>query len=203
MGGRFMVTLDSVSYTSKPTAKDAVAITRRLQAAGATECDAAMFCQHVAQGRTWVGGCYKPKRGGWGEFIGQQVFAIDIDNTAEVIVDGQPARDMDGHKAKRPLQEGEKGYLDPLDALRRCESLQLAPMCLYFTFGARLNPDWLKYRLVFDMGEPLDLESAQAVIRTLLAAFPEADQQCKNCNRLFFGGGGEVWQCKGMWDDAS
>lgn len=201
MGAKFMVTLDSVSYASKPTAKDAIAITRRMQGAGATECDAATFCQHVKQGRTWVGGCYEPKRGAWGEFIGQQIFGIDIDNSAELIVNGQIVKDADGHKVKRALRPGEAGYLDPVDALDRCERLQLAPMCLYFTMGAKC-PEWPKYRIVFDMGEQLDQDTAQAVIQSLLAAFPEADPQCKNCNRLYYGGSGEVWECWRVWDDA-
>lgn len=196
-----MLTLDGVSYSAKPTPKDATAITRRMQGAGATECDAATFCEHVKQGRTWVGGCYEPKQGSWGEFVGQQVFALDFDNSTEVIVNGQPVKDADGRKVKRALRPGEDGYLDPADALGRCERLGLAPMCLYFTLGAKC-PDWPKYRLVFDMGDMLDRETAQAVIRPLLIAFPEADQRCSNLNRLFYGGNGEVWECWRVWDDA-
>lgn len=74
-------------------------------------------------------------------------------------------------------------------------------MCLYFTMGAKC-PDWPKFRLVFDMGRPLDKATAEAVIQSLLTAFPEADQQCRNCNRLFYGSGGEVWEAWRVWDDA-
>ena len=180
--GRFMVTLDGVSYKAKPSAEVA-AITRRMQEAGATECDAATFCEHIRQGRTWCGGCYAPKRGAWGEFQGQQIFALDFDNA----------------EGKRQLQPGEVGYLDPLDALRRCYDLGIRPMCLYFTFSAELDPLWYKYRIVFDMGRPLDKDEAQKAITTLLAAFPEADKQCKNSNRLFFGSNGDVVECWLTW----
>jgi len=197
----FRVTLDSVSYSSKPTGQDATAITRRLQAAGSTECDAATFCEHVKRGRTWVGGCYEPKRGAWGKFVGQQIFALDFDNAATVTVNGRPVKDETGHEVKRALRPGEAGHLDPVDALDRCEQLQLEPMCLYFTMSAKC-PDWPKYRVVFDMGDALDQETAQGVIQSLLTAFPEADQACKNTNRLFFGSNGEVWECWRLWDDA-
>lgn len=187
----FMVTIDGVGYRAKPHGREVADITRRLQRAGATECDAATFCEHVKQGRTWTGGTFEPCAGKWGEFTGQQLFALDFDNSAP---------GTDGH-GKRPLCQGETGYLDPVDALDRCEQLGLAPLCLYFTMGAKC-PDWPKYRLVFDMGELLDQDTAQAVIQSLLTAFPESDQACKNLNRLFFGSNGEVWECWRLWDDA-
>ena len=110
-------------------------------------------------------------------------------------------KDADGHRVKRALQPGEAGYLDPVDALDRCERLGLEPLCLYFTYSA-ICPSWPRYRVVFDMGEPLDQDTAQAVIQSLLAAFPEADQRCSNNNRLFYGGSGEVWETWRVWGDS-
>lgn len=201
MTSSFMVTLDPKPYASKPADSEIGAITNRVKQAGATECDAATFCEHVKQGKTWVGGCFEPSSDGWGEFIGQRIFAIDIDNAAALIVNGKAVKGEDGHKVKRALRPGETGYLDPIDALDRCEELQLAPTCLYFTMRSQY-PAWPKFRLVFDMGEPLDQDTALAVIESLLLAFPEADKSCRNNNRLFFGSNGTVWETWRCWGDA-
>ena len=73
-------------------------------------------------------------------------------------------------------------------------------MMLYFTFHATVEPWYPRYRIVFDAGEQVTDEArASDVLKTLLAAFPEADQKCSNVNRLFFGGV-EVVDCRsGRW----
>ncbi len=199
MASAFRVTLDGHRYARKPDSAEVRAITRRMQAAGPVELDAAAFCEAVRRGQTWAGGCFGPRRGGWGKFESLQVCALDFDNATEKTIHGQTVKDADGHKVKRPLHEGEAGFLHPLDALRRCQRLKLAPLCLYFTMSAQLDPPWYKYRLVFDLGHPItDEAEAAAVTSSLLAAFPEGDKACKNINRLFFGSCGEVWE---TWQD--
>lgn len=176
-----LVTLDSRSYFVKPT--DQGALTNRLISAGGTEIDAAKFCDHVREGKSWAGGVFEKSNKGWGRFLSQQLFGIDFDNEAPGETSG----------TKRRLNPDDSGYLDPLDAIRRCSKLNLEPMCLYFTFGAMLEPLHYKYRLVFDMGEPItDKSKAESVIATLLSMFPEADQKCRNVNRIFYGSCGEV-----------
>lgn len=198
----FRVTLDRQQYDAKPSAREVTAITRRMQVSGSVELDETAFCEAVRGGRTWCGGCFEPKRGAWGEFVGQQIFALDFDNAAEVVANGQPVKDADGHTVKRALRTGEVGYLDPVGALDRCERLSLEPLCLYFTMSAQC-PDWPRFRVVFDMGELLDQDTAQGIISSLLTAFPEADQACRNVNRLFYGGNGEVWETWRVWGGAS
>lgn len=184
-----LVTLDHRAYDSKPQGRDFGALTNRLKAAGGTEVSAEAFCEHVKQGKTWVGGVFEPSESGWGEFTSQQLFGIDFDNEAE-----------DGPGVKRALNPGETGYLDPLDALRRCVSHGLHPICLYFTFSASLEPLHYKYRLVFDMGEAIsDRGEAEGILRTLLDMFPEADQKCSNTNRLYCGSNGEVIELWRGW----
>ena len=180
----FLVTLDSVGYTSKPGA-EVGAITRRLQAAGPTECDYATLCAAIERGQTWVGGTFEPCAERWGAFQQQQIFALDFDNTKH-----------EGGGSKRPLREGEPGYLDPFEAVDRCIASKMEPMCLYFTFSAALEPLWLRYRLVIDMGEPLGMEQRDMVVRALLRLYPEADQACSNANRLFFG---SRWKAVEYW----
>lgn len=179
----FYVTLDNHFYRAKPNRAEVGAITNRLKMAGPTCCSEAELCEHVRRGGTFVCGTYEPQRNSWGEFAGQQLAAIDIDNKDDTC----------------ELRPGDNGYLDPLDALDRCNRLGLSPLCLYFTFSCR--PDHYRYRLVFDYGERLGNKiMAETAVRTLLDLFPEADKACKNANRLFFGSNGEVWEAWQVWD---
>lgn len=181
---KLLVKLDGVNYRAKPDRKEFGAITNRLKKAKPSLIDAAAFCEHVKLGRTWVGGVFEGER-----FVGQQLFALDFDNCAE-------GTDGDGHKVKRQLSLGEPGYLDPMEALDRCERLGKWPLCLYFTFSAKAEPWQPRYRIVFATDRAIsDPQIAEGYLKRLLRDFPEADQACKNPNRLFCGSQGEVWPC--------
>lgn len=181
---KLLVKLDGVSYRAKPDRKEFGAITNRLKKAKPSLIDPAAFCEHVRLGRTWVGGVFEG-----GRFVGQQLFALDFDNCAE-------ETDGGGHKVKRQLSLGEPGYLDPVEALDRCEGLGMWPLCLYFTFSSKAERDQCRYRVVFAAKQPIsDRERAEGFLEALLRNFPEADQACKNLNRLFCGSGGEVIPC--------
>ena len=176
------VTLDTVFCKVKPQKPDYGTITNRLKQLGPTTCTPQEFCNHVKNGGTWVGAVYDPSGQGWGRFVGQRLFGLDFDNKS----------------GSTPLAPGDPGYLDPLEALRRCKKLGIDPLCLYFTMSARL--DWPRFRLVFDMGELVDDEVlATALIETLLGEFPEADQSCRKPNRIFLGSQGEIWECWQVW----
>lgn len=195
----FWVTLDQKGYTRKPTA-EVGGITERLKQAGGVLLDYESFTAAVYRGCTWVPGTFgesKPNDKGkmvWGDFISLQVFALDFDNAAKVFdQDGKPIKGK-----KRPLLPHEPGYLSPTQALDRCRSLGLKPFMLYFSFSAR--PGWPRYRLVFDLGEPItDEDTARAIIAAVLETYPEADQGCKNPNRLFFGSPGKVHTFREWW----
>ena len=171
MMGDFQIMLDDSPFTRKPLPYEIAQITKRLKASAPVDISRETFRSKVEAGCTWVGGCY-PQGDLKDAFIGQQVFAVDIDNQGN---------------GKRQLQENEEGYLHPLEAIRRAISLDLDPMLLYFTFSASLNPEWYRYRIVFDAGGPVDGGTARELITALLNVYPEADQSCKNSNRLFFG----------------
>lgn len=192
----FLVTLDSVSYAGKPVASEIGRVTNRLKAAMPTELDPATFCEYVRRGVTWVGATYEPSGEGWGRFLGQQIFALDFDNDSQYLSRYDPSGKT---RLKRPLYDDEVGFLPEAEALMRCKELGLVPMCSYRTFhdGERNGKLWNRYRIVFDMGEPITDESeAGEIIAALLRAFPEADQKCSNVNRLFFGSNGNV---RGPW----
>lgn len=169
--GDFQIMLDDSPFTRKPLSYETAQITKRLKASAPVDISRETFRSKVEAGCTWVGGCY-PQGDLKDAFIGQQVFAVDIDNQGN---------------GKRPLGVDEDGYLHPLEAIRRAISHDLSPMLLYFTFSASLNPEWYRYRIVFDAGEPVCENTAREVIKALLSYYPEADQSCKNSNRLFFG----------------
>lgn len=196
----FHVTLDRTYYKTKPNRAEITHITERLKDAGGTEVTPAQFCDHVRKGGTWVPGVFetgaKDENGKtiWGAFKSLQIVAVDIDNAIE-------ERDADGNKQKRMLLPGEAGYLTVPNALRLCELRGLTPMCAYTTFSH--TDAWPRFRLVFDLGEPItDEEQARAIIQQLLIAFNAAgDAKCTNPNRLFFGstahGVKESWRVSG------
>lgn len=192
-----LVTLDNVAYETKPSPQEFASITNRLKRAGGVEIGNAAFCEHVRKGKSWMGGVYEAAGNGQGSFIGQQVFGLDFDNTTEILDGGgTPLRDGDNRILKRPLKDGDPGYLDPLCALRRCYENELYPLCLYWTFSATLEPLHHRYRIVLVMDRLItDQGEAEEIIKGLLSLFPEADQKCKNVNRLFLGSSGNVCNC--------
>lgn len=204
-----LITLDKTGYTSKPT-RYVGAITNRMKECGPSEVTPEDFAEAIRKGQTWSHGTFEPSQGEWGKFVGLQVVGLDFDNDTIMYRKTMndrgdavyiPVEDADGHKLKRMLMPHETGYLDPVDALDRCEQLELTPLLLYFSFSAHC-PDKMKYRLVLDLGEVVEDEAdAAAIVESLLQAFPEADQSCSNLNRLFFGTrpGGEVWECWRSW----
>lgn len=165
----FTLTIDRTPHATKNQAiADVAAITRRLQAAGPETVTFEDLAATIEAGGTICCGCYQPSARGWGEFVGMQLLALDFDN---------------------PLE------LSPEAALRRCEELHLEPLLFYFTLS--MTASYPKYRIIFDMGEFVtDAEAAHTALRELLGVFSEADQQCSNLNRLFFGGS-KVLDCRG------
>lgn len=191
---RYRVMLDAVGYDRKPKG-EVGSITRRMQAAGPVDVTGYELARAIESGRTWCGGCYAPARGKWGAFQSMRLFALDVDNDTPALgEDGKPLKDGTGHVMKRQLKPGETGYLDPWDALDRAREQVGEPLIIYPTFSfeqvADLSqpPTRCKYRLVFDVEEPIaDEAKARGVLRMLLNVFPEADRACKNANRLLFG----------------
>jgi len=200
----FAVTLDSVGYDRKPTKGEVRGwngITRRMQGAGPVRVTGYELAKAITSGRTFCGGCYAPARKEWGAFQSMQIFALDFDNDAPMLgEDGNPLKDAAGHVMKRPLMPGEKGYLDPWDALDRARGKVGEPLILYPSFSFSQVPDKsqppakCKYRMVLDLPEPTtDEGEAARILKMLLGVFPEADPACSNLNRLLFGSHGPCW----------
>lgn len=171
--GYVTITVDHAPHAEKPNRVEAGAITRRLQLAGPTRITFEELGEIILQGGTVCCGTFEPCAGGWGEFLGMQLFMLDFDDPEK---------------------------LEPIDALERCCKMHLPPAMIYFTFTATTEPWNPKYRLVFDNGEVItDEEKAREFLLNLLKLFPEADKACKNINRLFYGGQ-ELIDCRaGRW----
>lgn len=104
-----------------------------------------------------------------GEFVGQQVYGLDFDKP-ELLMPDQA--------------------LAVLDKL----GLFSTASFVYFTYTA--TPDRPKYRLVLVDDEPTkEFGLAKDRLGRLLGLFPEADQACKDPNRMFFGTDGrfQAW----------
>lgn len=191
-----LLTLDDVRYTTKPDRAEFARLMNRMKAAKPREVDKHEFLQHIAAGRSFIGGAFSNELQTLDSW---QLAALDFDNDTKVIGDdGKPVKDADGHELKRPLRPGEDGYISPFEALERCEHLGLPPMVIYQTLNnSKENP---RFRIVFDFAESTtDADIAKAVVMTLLDNFPEADKQCKNPNRIYCGTNQAVWAICEAW----
>lgn len=163
-GDLLPVTLDTKHYPVKPRGAEIGAITKRMQTRGSIYVTRAELCAHLEAGGTIVCGCYMPSPEGWGAFVGQRVFALDFDD----------------------------GLITADEATRRALGLGLDVIAVHPTFSH--TDDTPRFRVVIDGGETIECEGeAEIVISWLLMNFPEADQRCRNCNRLFFGSPGELY----------
>lgn len=191
-----LLTLDDVSYATKPDRAEFARLMNRMKAAKPREITKYEFLEHIAAGKSFIGGAFSNELQ---TLESWQIAALDFDNETKVLGDdGKPVKDADGHELKRPLRPSESGHISSYEALERCEHLGLSPMVIYKTFNNR--PGNQRFRIVFDFAETTDdPDIAKAVIMTLLDVFPEADKQCKNANRIFLGTTGSVWAIAEGW----
>lgn len=191
-----LLTLDDVVYTAKPDRAEFGRLTNRMKAAKPREVDKREFLAHIAAGKTFIGGTFDNELK---TLTSWQLAALDFDNDTTVLdADGKPLKDKDGNTVKRFLQPGEDGYITPLEALERCESLRIAPMVMYQTLNC--STDNPRFRIVFDMGEGItEVDTAEAVVFNLHDAFPECDHKCTNLNRMYCGTDKAVWAICEAW----
>ena len=75
------------------------------------------------------------------------------------------------------------------EALERCDKCNIKPDFGYFTFGS--TPELPKFRLCFLLDKPVTTEQDRLLMIEyfLGTVFPEADQNCRDACRIFFGAG--------------
>ena len=191
-----LLTLDDVAYTTKPDRMEFARIMNRMKTAKPREVDKRELLAHIAAGKTFIGGTFENELQ---TLTSWQLAALDFDNDTTVLdANGKPLKDENGNTVKRFLQPGEDGYITPLEALERCESLRIAPMVMYQSFNCSIeNP---RFRIVFDMGEGItEVDTAEAVMLNLHDAFPECDHKCTNLNRMYCGTDKAVWAICEAW----
>ena len=191
-----LITLDDVSYTEKPNRAEFARLMNRMKKAKPQEVDKCQFLQHIAAGKSWIGGAFTD---GLDTLQSWQLAALDFDNETEVLdADGNKVKDENGHVMKRILHPGDDGFISPFEALEKCESFGIAPLVVYKTFNC--SKENMRFRLVFDFSETTDDEDfAKAIIMTLQDLFPEADRKCKNPNRIYCGTTQAVWAICEAW----
>lgn len=120
-----------------------------------------MFTSTSLLGFIRAGHAWQPGCYRKGEFLGQQVYGLDFDKPE---------------------------LLMPDEALLRLDENGLSSMASFAYFTYTATAERPKYRLVLVDTEVMKTEAmAKKKLRCLLGLFPEADQACKDPNRMFFG----------------
>lgn len=156
------ITLDVMAFDYKPKAEDVTKIQTRLKnAESVKELTIEQLLIYIGKGHTIVPGVMigGTKRENW---IGQQLFEVDIDNTDETSIVG------------------------PEELISLLKKHNLCPFAYYFTFSNTVERP--KFRLLFRTSEFIeDINKADFIIKTLVAFIPQADPACTNVSRLFYG----------------
>lgn len=151
---RFPVMVDPKGYPVKPL--DVGAVRNRMKAQQPHMYTSTELLALIQDGHTWQPGCYRK-----GEFVGQQVYALDFDDPDAL-----------------PLDE----------ALARLQELNMWGMALFAHYSFSATDEKPKYRIALMDDEVATTErQAKETLAMLLAMFPEADQKCSDPNRIFFG----------------
>lgn len=161
-------------YAEKPKGRAVAQCRHQMKV---TTCDVESFVYGISKGFAWMPGVMKGGlcRENWQS---QQLIALDFDNKDAA---GAPLVEADCIKSN--------------DVAARLLAHGIRPMCAYRTYSAtREHP---RFRVVIMLDEPCeDPDVMELAIDRLLYLFPEADQQCKDLARLFFGAASE----KGVYD---
>lgn len=159
---KFLIQLDNRKYHQKPSGTEIGNIKIRTQSSEAKVITIRQFAKILEQGQTYSPGVLKDGLGAryWTQ---QQVFPVDIDNDNKNF----------------PI-------LSIKDALNICAKEDIKPDLYYESFSSTKEKQ--KFRLIFIMDKPVYAEQKRIfVTETLLSLFPQADNACKNADRIFFG----------------
>lgn len=168
---------DSVSFATKPIGKEAGAIKNRIPSLTQEEYTLEEIEDNIINGYTCIpAGIARAEE--WADNVNKmQMFLIDIDNTAKV--DGE----------KQSYCVGDEKHIDIDKMISYCESINLKPTFIYYSFSN--SEKQARFRLVYVLDEPLqDKKQIDEIYNFLKEKF-------KNCNidtaptsiaSLFYGG---------------
>ena len=157
---------DDMCFTDKPTGKEVAAIRKRLENKLPEKLTIDELFEVIKRGNTVVPGVSKDgtKKE---NFVLQDIIMIDIDN-------------KDG-----------TSILTQEDALKICEDNGLSPLGLYHTFSS--TKDCPRFRLIFRLDKTVyDRAEVEFILKVLISLFPNADKQCKDTSRLYYGTNGNM-----------
>ena len=157
--------MDSKNYSSKPQDNEIGSISNRL-VGNTIKDNINNLAKYMVQpyGRTWTPAMFNNSIRNKDNFASQQLFALDFDNGIS---------------------------LD--QTIERCKRFNLFPTFAYSTFSSNNNNN--KFRVVFTLEHIIeDVRVRDLVQLALMKIFPEADIQCKDASRLFFGGKELIYQ---------
>ena len=159
---RFLVQVDSKGFNQKPESKDIGGIKVRTQKSEPQNLTIKELAKYIEKGHSFSTGVLTGGLGAtnWNQ---QQLFAVDIDND----------------NVNQPI-------LNVNDAIKICKDNELTPIICYHSFSSTKRKP--KYRLIFALDEIIVEENKRSFIaETLIKLFPQADESCKNADRIFFG----------------
>lgn len=162
---KIKLNLDSVAYQQKPSGKETGAIQNRL--VKSQDIEIGDLFREICRGVTFRPAATNGKSGF--DFVSQQVFCVDIDNS----------------HGKKPISDSER--LTPEQAISKARAAGLKPNFIYPTFSD--SPELRKYRILF----LLDIPIIEPELRNRIADYITdifgiaADGKCKDPARLFFG----------------
>ena len=165
MEQKFKLHIDSISYKDKKFSKNQEEMKKlkyRLQGTSPpVEVTLKELIEAVQEGKAVSPAVMKGTKAD--DFLEQQVFMLDIDNT----------------NTKKPI-------LQVADAISICEKNDLHVAFYYFSFSH--TEELPKYRLVFILNEVItDTTLRDIIMRRLIDLFEQTDTSCTNADRVFFG----------------
>ena len=173
MEEKFKLHIDKIGYKDKKFSKNSEEMKKlkyRLQGASPpVEVTLQELMEAVQEGKAVSPAVMKGTKAK--DFIQQQVFMVDIDNT----------------NTKEPI-------LQVADAISICEKNGLHVTFYYFSYSHTAETQ--KFRLVFVMNEVIkDPILRDTIMQRLIDLFEQADKSCKNADRIFFGTNKEAIIC--------
>lgn len=175
---RFILNLDAVKYSSKPSGAGVGALSKRIRNS-LTEVSPIQLAMALGSGQTMLAGAYNGSLNSK-DFISSQVIAIDFDN------EYPRGHELEGQRYLDSETDPRYQYLDTKKVLKDDFTLGSASF-LYKTYNYSTNHE--KFRLVFILSDYItNVEEYKEIYSRLLEKYPSADKVVGQPNRIFFGG---------------
>lgn len=135
------------------------------------------------------------------EFTGEETeitideFANKVGNEGRSFVPAilKPNRRRENFKYQKMFVLDFDGGITPEEFMDRAKKYDLCPAVLYETFSSTVAKR--KFRAVFINDLYVEeIRIAELILQMLCVLFPEADQQCKDVSRMFYGGKGILYR---------